>query len=611
MAIFNTGELIQRRIISLLLIMIFSGIILIQTINILVIPPNGQIFDIYGFFPFLYWILILTLIILCGLILSYFSLYNIYCKSAIFFILALFLIVNTLFLQNIFLFFSTGRGDPLYHLGYIKDILFYGHIYYNPYPVTHVLIASLSMLLNIPASAVMSFIPVLLFSVYFLSMFTFGKIFLRENQFFYYFIGLAALPIFGFQQDQFWPNMALIFFTPIIFFILLKCNTKKHKEFFLLWIIMLVFLSYGHQLYSMMWIILFCILFIIYFYYYKYNKCDLKLYLAIVSLIIVSSIFYYQSLLGIQNVLQYSFNLIFQGVSVSEGEGVALASQIAQVKPTSSILIIIHRVLFNYGLKVIFSLISGIIFLYIAYFSIFFKQKFNFIFVLVSMFSLFFYTLAIINMFFYRFESIRFYNMGHIFTIILIPFFLYDIIKKFPLRKKEFLSIMMILFVLLTVISVFTIHSSFYFSNFANEQVTESEYETLTTFLHYRDDLHIIEKGSSLKQFAYSIYGDSKFRDTFFPVDKPKNDLNYDNYNTFAQGLGSNIYFIYHIFYIFSDPNPFSDKSNITFIDLKSPPPPFDNAVVQNMLKFHRKLENDNTVNMIYSNSPTYIYLVR
>jgi hypothetical protein len=606
----NEGAL-QRRIISILLTIIFSGITVIQIINILTPPPNGYIFDIYGYFSFFYWVLILGIIILCGGVLSYFSLNKTYSKSVFLIFFALFLISCTLFLQTKMLFFSTGRGDPLYHIGFVKDILFYGNINLNPYPITHILVASFVMLLNISPFTAMNYMPVLFFSVYFLSMYAIGSTFLRDNPFFYYFIGLASLPIFGFQQDQFWPNMSLILFTPFILYVLLKCNTRYFKEFFSLWVLILVFISYGHQLYSMIWILLFVVIFAVYFYYSKYNRLYMRLMIILISFIVVSIIFYYQSLMGVQNILVYIFDILFRGGSLMKGEGVALASQVAQIHPTSSIIIIIRSALFSYGSFAILGLISGFIFLYVTISSLILNQKFNHLLVLASTCSLLCYILALINMVIFHFESVRFYTMGHIFTIILIPLFLIAIIKKIPDGKKYFMLVMMILFVLLAVISVFTIHSSYYFSNFANEQVTESEYNSMTTFLKYQDTLPIIEKGSSVKQFAYSINGYRESQTTNFQIEKPQNDLYYDQYNTFAQGHGSNIYLIYHIFPIYTDTNPFTQASNVTFIDLKTPPPVFDNLIVRKILKFNRKQETDNTVNLIYSNSPTYIYLVR
>jgi hypothetical protein len=56
------------------------------------------------------------------------------------------------------------------------------------------------MLLNISPFAAMNYMPVLFFSIYFLSMYAIGRAFLKDNPFFYYFVGLASLPIFDFNS---------------------------------------------------------------------------------------------------------------------------------------------------------------------------------------------------------------------------------------------------------------------------------------------------------------------------------------------------------------------------------------------------------------------------
>ena len=212
----------------------------------------------------------------------------------------------------------------------------------------------------------------------------------------------------------------------------------------------------------------------------------------------------------------------------------------------------------------------------------------------------------------YGAESVRLYSIGHIFTIISIPLFLSCIIKIKPRAEKFFMMLIIILFVLLAIISVFTIHPTIPFTNMANDQVTELKSEAISTFFKYHENLPIIENGIAIKRYAYPIYGTKKARNI---IDMPLYDpLNYDQWATFAQGLGSNRYLFINLGsqYNWNPTSIFDQDSSIIFIDLKTPLPTNKTLSpwILRLAKLNIKMENDNTVNKIYSNSPVYIYLV-
>lgn len=595
------------RIESILLISIFSGIAVIQIVNLLTPAPQKYIFDVYRYFSPYYWILIVGLLIVCGIILSYFSFNRTVSNRTSLFFFASFLITVSLFLQNKLLLFFTGVTDPLAHVGYIQDILISGHLFQNPYPATHILAACISMLLGLSPIPLLNFMPVLLFSIYFLSMWLIGRSFLTETPFFYFFMALATLPVFGYIQDQFWPNMALIFFTPFIVYILFRCNSKYSREFFILWMLVLLFVCFGHELYSIIWVFLLAIVCFLYFFY----RSSDRIFLAFLSIILISTMFYYLSLQGVQHLIPYVFDLIFHGGGLEGRDTAVLASNLASIRPTSSIEAIFRRALFGYGMFGILSLISGIMFFYLLIDFLRLKQKINFFLAFSVISSLFLYVLGIFNSTVFVFESIRIYGIGYVFTIISIPLFLDYLKKKYPLWKTVMLSWMIVFFSVIAIISVFTIHSSIYFSNYPNEQITESQYDAMTVFFNYREYIPITQFSISAKWYNFAIFG--------FEHQQPYMVANYDDLykylsnNTFADVYGPNSYLLYRLgpYYSGTETSPFSQELNITYYTRRTPASSLKGTASFKLLSVLNKLEGDRTADMIFSDSYTYVYYIR
>lgn len=616
----ETGQHNNRRIISILLTIIFLGITIIQIINIITARPNVYIIDIYGYYPAYFWILILALIIICGVLLSYFSIFEIHCRYIILVVFALLIIACTLYLQSKFLFFFTTGGDSLSHVAYLKDILASGGISNSPYPATHILIASIVMLLDISPLKVIDYMPVMSFLVYFLSLWTIGRTFFKNNPFIYYFLGLSSLPLFGFSQTEFWPNMFMILFTPIIIYILLKCNSRHHKEFFVLMIIVTLFISYTHNLYALIWLIL---LFVVFFVsLYKIRRGDLRIIIPIVaiSLCILSIIFYYQALLILFANITYTIDILFLGGGVVEGqEGVLLENLASQLTfKWTSIFTAIRLAFFYYGSFAFPAIISGITFIYLIIFSKYFNQKFNYIIVLISACSISLYVIAVVNFIFSKFGAIRIYTIANIFTIILIPLFLRILIKNSPDRRNMILTCMVIVFSLLAIISVFTVHYSPYFSLVKTNQLTESEYDAMTTFYNNWENSPVIDDYGEYSRFYQSIYGKVKAdEDNLGGISGilGEKDLSYKQFNTLAQRFGRDQYFIHQTFPMMlssgSIPSPFDNHdSDYYYLDTKFPRPS-ENSKYLDLLRFYNRVENDNSVLKIYSNEQTYIYYIQ
>lgn len=609
MKLFVTTPCSPKKLILILLIILYLGITIIQIVNIFITPPEYYIYDIYGHYPVFYWALILFLVGICGFLLIHFSLSkNNYGKLTTLVIFGLFLIMCALYLQNISLFFFTGRGDPLSHIGYVNDILLHGSWgEANIYPATHILISSLVLLLDCPPINVTKYLPLLSFSMYFLLMYCVGRIVFRDNRLLYYFVGLSSLPIFGFAQAQFWPNMFLIFSIPLILYVVLRCRTKNSNEFYILLIFLLLFISFGHPLTSFILTMLFFIN-IIYFQTHLKRR-DFKFLLVIVSgFLILALLFYYLNFAESEMHQQIFLHIYDFMLSGNEQESGELITNLGRISSDTSLFKVIRVAVFHYGTYVILGAISALIFAYIGISTIKNKEKFSNILVSVSICSFFAYGFAFINLIILDLDVHRIYNVGHVFTIILIPLFMTHLKKSNNGRKNILLNkgrknifplislTMVILFFILAIISIFSVHPSPYFTSRGNEQVTESEYFAMKTFHNYKEDLPFVEFHARTARFYHAIYGMNKAIDDNMRsyVDRlPQENLGYDQFNTFAQGHGSNIYFI--------DPRlTYYSKHNSEM---------FEKYLIDR--KIFSKLENDMTANRIFSNSYTNIYLIK
>nr|WP_319375693.1 hypothetical protein [uncultured Methanoregula sp.] len=584
--------LTSHRTIQIFLIFIFFGIVLIQIIIFFTPSTNGFILDIFGYYPAYYWGLLLFLIFFCGILLTYYSLYNSDNKFIILIAFALFILTCTVFEQANTLFFFNGKGDPLEHLGYINDILQYGNYYTNKYPLTHTLIAIVSAVSNISIITLTKHIQTIFFLLYFISMYIIGRILLKNSPLIYYFLGLAALPIFGALQTHFWPNMSMIFITPFFIYLLIKCNTKSYQTFLILIIAMILVISVGHLLYFLLWIILLIAIYFILLFLKKQKNYEGESFLLI-PIIISIILFYYINFqnAAIQDFVLYPIEILLKsgGEPLMEGE---VISQVSRIQPDTSILKLIKVIIFNYGTFIIFALISGVTFLFLMIKSFFYHKKFNNYFILTIFCSVVLYVITVLNFFISSFKIYRIFNVANIFVIISIPIALICLKKNYPNRKSTLLVIMATFFILLSIISVFSIQPSYTYTYHESEQVSEADYIAMTTFFNYWEDYPVIETIAESVRLHQAIYGVVASKNFLYYINEPGKHFGYNYFNTFAQGHGSGKYFIdIRIRYLFENYPASPELGGYTKEDL-----------------FH--LENDNTVNSIYSNSHTYIYLI-
>jgi len=535
---------------TLFLIVIFISISIVQLISINLKTPNNYVVDIYFYYPMHYWIILSILYVIIFTTIIHQSFQG---HSDRFFlsllVFALFISSVALSFQNSSLFFFTGRGDPLSHLGLVKDIIIHESWLsdINMYPMTHLLIASITLISHCPIIQVTQNIPGFLYVVYFLSMYCVGKVLLQKETIFYFFLAFASLPIFGFVQNQFYPYMFMVFFTPFLLYLVVKCKDKQIKEFVFIFLIIILFTSLAHPLYSIIWSIL--LFFMAAIKYVDFNNKVSGVNPLFFGGLLLLILFLYISFLRIE--ILTSFLRLYDFAVYGAELNTEIGEQLVRIRPETSITKLIRGIIFYYGHFIIMAIVSGIIFIYTSFSTFVQKRKIDNNVILLSVVSFSLYLLSLILFFVTGFDIHRIYNIGHVFTIVLIPIFILCFLTNKGQVGLKYVLLTTIVIICLVIISLFSIYPSSYFTIRGNEQVTESEYNAMVFFHEHRINIPYVESGARTARFYHAIYGmqaayDNNMKD--YTDRKPKEYLGYDQFLDFADGHGSNIYFLDRFF---------------------------------------------------------------
>lgn len=228
---------------------IFSFILIIFILMIIAKTPsaNGYEISIYDGYPYYFWILIIITIILPFLVLiKTNNRPNIYTYMPFVGALTSLLILLSLPLFRMYPFY--GEGDIHTHLGMIKDILSNGNIGpSNIYPITHILVAVLSSILNSKPETVSLYIRQFFVLVYILSIFILSKslkLSVRESLFA---MALAIVPVTGswLTINYLMPSTEGFLIIPLVFFIFIKskvsCNQFPYSATLVFFLILFPF----------------------------------------------------------------------------------------------------------------------------------------------------------------------------------------------------------------------------------------------------------------------------------------------------------------------------------------------------------------------------------
>lgn len=582
------------RFITIMFIMAFTFINLSLMIVLATHSIQGFEESLYDVYPLYFWIFIFISCIIGQMSLLVSVHYQIKDKFR-------FLSVFTIFLTSIILiampllrgYAIYGREDVLTHIGFMKDILLMGHIgNSNFYPIEHILGTSISLFTNFSLSYVTEIVPLFFFVFYSLSCYILFKEVFEKKEEIALALSLSIIPIFN--VFMFAPNLQAFLVLPFLIYLFLKSRGhSKTLEFTILLIILILCLVFFHPIIIMAsLVIIFVITALSKRRKEKFKTANNIILIGIVSILTWQSYVY----LLTQNVRR-----IFSFLNNELSSQYQANSEILN-EASPNLIDLISYIINIYGIWIIYGLIS--------LFSIFFlikifrkkheSSKFYYEFSAI----LFFVFLVLSCIVFFMVSSFgfqRIYAIALIFSLILIPTFYYTYIKsnKTKLRK-------VLVFGLISILLIFTSYNIIFNSlpssrtQLDNNQVTDGEISGMNFFFStYNKNNAVLEWGISLSRFHDLMYGYDlpKSRISYWGREKyPPNHFGYDNYTSFNESVNGSTYFLLST----QGENHYEYRYGEKY---------------KAQWRFYRddfsRLNNDNGVNLIFSNGDLKTYLTR
>jgi hypothetical protein len=145
-------------------------------------------------------------------------------------------------------YYLWGWGDPLTHLGKIKDVLLSGYIEKgNIYPITHIFLTQICSILNIDPIIPHKYIPLWFSILYLIFMYLFVKETLISKREVIFALLVAIIPMGGFFLNL-TPNGLANLTLPLVFFLVLKYKDNRRYE----WSLLLIFLCFYFTLFHLL-----------------------------------------------------------------------------------------------------------------------------------------------------------------------------------------------------------------------------------------------------------------------------------------------------------------------------------------------------------------------
>lgn len=225
-------------------------------------PASRYEIAIYDAYPWYFWATLILIFFTCQMVVIL-----LYVRGARPTITAAFiipLILADLILLGLPLirgYYTMGSGDILTHIGYMRDISVYGHIpEYNMYPMAHILGLCLNLVAAVPLEKVPMIIPIL-FSMFFLvAMVSLGKILSFERSQQGLLIAIAVIPLFDLINVLYTPFHESVLMIPFfLLLIFLNIRNPEEKRYAVILILLSIVMVFFHPLTSL-FVILFLLL---------------------------------------------------------------------------------------------------------------------------------------------------------------------------------------------------------------------------------------------------------------------------------------------------------------------------------------------------------------
>jgi hypothetical protein len=250
---------------SRLLYKILSVIMLIQLILLLIIciytsPASGYEINIYESVSLLFWIFIISIIIIAFFLIFHFSFVeysnNTWILPFVILLIIEFIILVFPFIRGYFLI-GGPNSDIFSHIGAAKNLQNSGFTENNFYPIIHIFVVAISDLLHVNITDVAKLIPTLFSILYSISLFILGKA-IAGKKLALILSSFSFIFIYSTFSWSFHPSFFSFYMIPFLLYSYHKTvNSSEKTGYIIISIIFSIFIVFFHPLTSIITIIIF------------------------------------------------------------------------------------------------------------------------------------------------------------------------------------------------------------------------------------------------------------------------------------------------------------------------------------------------------------------
>ncbi|WP_440953863.1 hypothetical protein ACSAZK_09150 [Methanosarcina sp. Mfa9] len=594
-----------QKYISILIFLLFS----VNSFILLMTPPEcGYEPSIYGAYPLIFWIIMVTCIILSvlNIVLSISS----NSKHWKYGLLSVFLCYSfLLFLPVIrgYEFFGTVSYDFFSHfasiykimdLGYLPDSLFY--------PICHILAVVLCYA-GLPIKLSASLIAIIFLFLYILFLYLLGKVFFKNNSTSLFLLAFSLPLLFSFLHYAFIPFFFALSSIPHFLYCFHKKDSGSKVSFAVLTLILSLFIVFTHPLITLFLLVFLSLYHALFFIKQKYQFITFdhkSIFLSGISnmvlIIITSFLAWYLNFRNILNMFSKVVDALFD-----QGQDTILNSQVDMLQSSNAgILEIIEIFIKTYGTVFIYLFIASCCFIFILNklrsksveeLEIFYGFQF-----VVSIFI----GLSMILGYFVVFEPIRTFSFAITMSTILCGIVFAKLYETITLKNgKKWISLFVVIIVCSSsVIGILNLYESPW-KNQASPDMNAMMINGLNWFLsNHNESVPLVSDFKSPYKYEryysqfYDNRGHGNLKHTLMDDTIVPSHFGYDINNTLFKSLGYNTkYMMIHEYMI--------QKSKYVIESQQFKYPIF-------LESDFAMLNNDSTVNKLYMNGEVEIWNV-
>lgn len=145
-----------------------------------------------------------------------------------------------------------GRGDPLTHLGYVKDIQSFGCIPgYNPYPISHLICAIIADVTDTNPKIGVMLISQYFSLLYVLFIFIFARTLIKDRLYVIIVTLISTIYFFGGGHAQLHPQFLSTMVLPLIYYCYIRLKFARTPKFEVPFLLLLLVMPFFHPFTSL------------------------------------------------------------------------------------------------------------------------------------------------------------------------------------------------------------------------------------------------------------------------------------------------------------------------------------------------------------------------